>query len=122
MPGIAAILEEVQKLYSVSDRLDSLAEQHPLVSEALITISGSVRNYRHSVGGVGCNENSADSRAGSSKCLSRASLLWDCDAEAMGHLAVNYELCSSLHTCVFVKIVDSFARVMVGSDVIGAQA
>jgi hypothetical protein len=28
----------------VSDRLDSLAEQHPLVSEALLAISGSVRN------------------------------------------------------------------------------
>jgi hypothetical protein len=42
MPG-TEILHEVQKLYSVSDRLDSLAEQHPLVSEALITISGSVR-------------------------------------------------------------------------------
>ena len=39
-----AILHEVQQLYKVSDRLDSLAEQHPLVSEALITISGSVRN------------------------------------------------------------------------------
>jgi hypothetical protein len=39
-----AILHEVKQLYSVSDRLDSLAEQHPLVSEALITISGSVRN------------------------------------------------------------------------------
>jgi hypothetical protein len=39
-----AILKEVQQLYNVSDRLDSLAEQHPLVSEALITISGSVRN------------------------------------------------------------------------------
>ena len=39
-----AILHEVQKLYTVSDRLDSLAGQHPLVSEALITISGSVRN------------------------------------------------------------------------------
>jgi hypothetical protein len=38
------ILHEAQKLYGVSDRLDSLAEQHPLVSEALITISGSVRN------------------------------------------------------------------------------
>jgi hypothetical protein len=43
MPG-TAILHEVQKLYSVSDRLDSLAGQHPLVCEALITISGSVRN------------------------------------------------------------------------------
>jgi hypothetical protein len=39
-----AILHEVQQLYSVSDRLASLAEQHPLVSEALLTISGSVRN------------------------------------------------------------------------------
>jgi len=39
-----AILYEVQQLYDVSDRLDSLAEQHPLVSEALITISGSLRN------------------------------------------------------------------------------
>ena len=39
-----AILHEIQQLHSVSDRLDSLAEQHPLVSEALITISGNVRN------------------------------------------------------------------------------
>ena len=39
-----AILHEVQQLYNVSDRLDSLAAQHPLVSEALITIAGSVRN------------------------------------------------------------------------------
>jgi hypothetical protein len=39
-----AILREVQQLYNVSDRLHSLAEQHPLVSEALETISGSVRN------------------------------------------------------------------------------
>lgn len=39
-----AILHEVQRLYSVSDRLVSLAEQHPLVSEALITISENVRN------------------------------------------------------------------------------
>ena len=39
-----AILNEVQQLYNVSDRLDSLAEEHPVVSDALITISGSVRN------------------------------------------------------------------------------
>ena len=39
-----AILHEIQQLYRVSDRLDSLAGQHPVVSEALITISGSVRN------------------------------------------------------------------------------
>jgi hypothetical protein len=40
----SAILHEAQQLYNVSERLDSLAEEHPLVSEALITISGSVRN------------------------------------------------------------------------------
>jgi hypothetical protein len=39
-----AILHEVQQLYNVSNRLDALAEQHPLVLEALLTISGSVRN------------------------------------------------------------------------------
>ena len=43
MPSMA-ILREVTQLYKVSDRLDSLAEQHPVVSEALITIAGSVRN------------------------------------------------------------------------------
>jgi hypothetical protein len=43
MPS-TAILREVQRLYNVSERLDSLAEDHPVVSEALITISGSVRN------------------------------------------------------------------------------
>ena len=40
----SAILHEVQQLYNVSDRLNSLTEQYPLVSEALLTISGSVRN------------------------------------------------------------------------------
>jgi hypothetical protein len=39
-----AILHEATQLYNVSERLDSLADEHPLVSEALITISGSVRN------------------------------------------------------------------------------
>jgi hypothetical protein len=39
-----AILHEVQQLYNVSDRLDSLAGLHPLVAEALISISGSVRS------------------------------------------------------------------------------
>jgi hypothetical protein len=39
-----AILYEAQQLHGVSDRLDSLAGQHPVVSEALIGISGSVRN------------------------------------------------------------------------------
>jgi hypothetical protein len=39
-----AILHEVQQLHNVSDRLELLARQHPIVSEALISISGSVRN------------------------------------------------------------------------------
>jgi hypothetical protein len=38
------ILHEAQQLHNVSDRLGFLAEQHPLVSEALLVISGSVRN------------------------------------------------------------------------------
>ena len=38
-----AILQEAQQLHHVSDRLDLLADEHPLVSEALITISGNVR-------------------------------------------------------------------------------
>ena len=43
MPSIE-ILNEAQQLHGVSDRLDSLAEHHPLVSQALLTISGSVRS------------------------------------------------------------------------------
>ena len=39
-----AILHEVQQLYGISDRLDILAEKHPLLSDALLGISGSVRN------------------------------------------------------------------------------
>ncbi len=38
-----AILNEVDQLHNVSARLEGLAEQHPPVSEALITIAGSVR-------------------------------------------------------------------------------
>ena len=41
---LEAILHEVEQLHGVSDRLEGLAEQHPPVSEALITIAGSVRN------------------------------------------------------------------------------
>jgi len=39
-----AILHEVQQLYNISDRLDLLAEKHALLSEALLGISGSLRN------------------------------------------------------------------------------
>jgi hypothetical protein len=40
----SAILREARQLHNVSERLDSLAEQHPLISEGLITISGNVRH------------------------------------------------------------------------------
>jgi hypothetical protein len=43
MPS-TAILHDVQRLHGVSDRLDVLADQHPIVSEALLSISVSVRN------------------------------------------------------------------------------
>jgi hypothetical protein len=71
------ILREVQELYHVSDRLESLAEQHPLFSETLITISGSVRNTATllEVGSAGRNENSAALRTGSSNGLISSSLL-----------------------------------------------
>jgi hypothetical protein len=39
-----AILREVDQLHNVSTRLEGLAEQHPLVSEPLMTIAGNVRN------------------------------------------------------------------------------
>ena len=39
-----AILAEVEQLHNVSDRLEALADEHPPVSEALMTISGSVRD------------------------------------------------------------------------------
>jgi hypothetical protein len=38
------ILLEVQKLHGVSDRLHSLAGQHPVVSEGLLAISAHVCN------------------------------------------------------------------------------
>jgi hypothetical protein len=40
----AAILREVDQLHSVSTRLEGLAEPHTPLSEALLTIAGSVRN------------------------------------------------------------------------------
>ncbi len=42
MPS-SAILNEAQKLHHVSDSLNALADEHPVVSEALITISGNLR-------------------------------------------------------------------------------
>jgi hypothetical protein len=39
-----SILDEVDKLHSVSTRLEGLAEIHLPVSEALLTIAGTVRS------------------------------------------------------------------------------
>lgn len=38
------ILQEVEQLNKVSERLESLADQHPSVEDALITISANIRN------------------------------------------------------------------------------
>jgi hypothetical protein len=38
------LLQEAQQLHSVSDRQDTLAEQHPGYSHLIFPISGSVRN------------------------------------------------------------------------------
>jgi hypothetical protein len=38
------ILDEAQNLNSVSNRLDALAEQYPVASEALLVIAGGIRD------------------------------------------------------------------------------
>lgn len=43
MPS-SAILREAQTLHKISARLDELSEEHPVVSDALITIAGNVRH------------------------------------------------------------------------------
>jgi len=39
-----AILDEVDQLHNVSTRLEGFADQHPPVTEALMTIAGNVRS------------------------------------------------------------------------------
>jgi hypothetical protein len=39
-----SILLEVQQLYGVCRRLDSIANQHPGMEETLLAISGSIHN------------------------------------------------------------------------------
>ena len=39
-----AILREVQRLHGVGIRLEGLAEKHPTVTKALLTVAGNVRN------------------------------------------------------------------------------
>jgi len=42
--AIEAILREVEHLHSVSTRLEALAEQHPHMSQEIVTVAGNVRN------------------------------------------------------------------------------
>lgn len=42
--GPKAILQEVTLLHDISDRLHSMADHHPILTDGLIRISGSVRN------------------------------------------------------------------------------
>ena len=39
-----ALLDEVDQLHNVSTRLEGLADQHPPVTEELMTIAGNVRS------------------------------------------------------------------------------
>jgi hypothetical protein len=39
-----AIMDEVDQLNLAGDRIEGLAEHHPIVSEALVTIAGNVRS------------------------------------------------------------------------------
>lgn len=39
-----AIMAEVDQLNLTGDRIEGLAEHHPIVSEALITIAGNIRS------------------------------------------------------------------------------
>jgi hypothetical protein len=64
-----AILHEVKNSIKVNDRLESLAELYPVVSGALITISGSVRNTATLLEVMIANENGAGFRIRASKCL-----------------------------------------------------
>lgn len=41
---LQAILNEVDRLNEVGSRLDGLAEEHPVATQELLTIAGSVRN------------------------------------------------------------------------------
>ena len=42
--AVEAILHEVNQLNRASDRIEELAEHHPPVAEALLTIAGNVRS------------------------------------------------------------------------------
>jgi hypothetical protein len=49
MPYPKAILLEAQQLHGVSDRLNTLSDEHPHVSEELLIISGNVRTIATSL-------------------------------------------------------------------------
>lgn len=38
-----AIPDEVEELHNVSSRLEALAEEHPTVLDAILTVAGSIR-------------------------------------------------------------------------------
>jgi nitrogen-specific signal transduction histidine kinase len=42
--SLQSILDEVERLNSVSSRLEGLADQHPHATEEILSIAGNVRN------------------------------------------------------------------------------
>jgi hypothetical protein len=98
-----AILHEATQLYSVSDRLDLLAEEHPLVSEVPHHHLGKRAQHRNLVGSAGCDLNGAPRRTRSGKCLEyayRVLGLWDGTGRTSRgelYLEVNYGLAGRSH-------------------------
>jgi hypothetical protein len=41
--ALESILDEVEQLHNVSSRLEGLAEEHPTVLDAILSVAGSVR-------------------------------------------------------------------------------
>jgi hypothetical protein len=91
-----AILHEVQQLYDVSYRLDLLAEQDSLISEKVVTISGSIRNTGRVLDilvarNMAPSSGLGDERHGIDKSLAAV-------AVAPEHKAIGYGLpCSNCH-------------------------
>lgn len=105
MPS-TTIPQEAQKLHSVSDRLDSLADEHgehPVVSEALITISENVRQTATLLDVVGRDEIGLALRIRSSECLigSRLKALTSC---------VCWVLIDCVEQCLQLEASSRFAR------------
>jgi hypothetical protein len=63
------VLDEAQKLFGVSDRLDLLADQHPKASDAIFSIAHSVRDSAILLEGVVATKVSMPTNCSGGQCL-----------------------------------------------------